>query len=294
MAFCGVIVGLAPDAIVLQTEDGEQRFTLSPDTVAWRGAKVPTSALVEGDQVVIRRKPAQPGDRYAAAPVAVERVWAGIGRVSGIIVEAKGAELLVDTGHLGRASELVVLTAHSLRQVQVRFPRLAPGYLIDLLGVRRQDYLLAVAPATAQPPHLAGHSTDPPPSGHTLIPVTGTAVWHEPVAVEPPGLHGVGYPALDPETECYQCNHAEVGRGCVRLPYLSVGSSVWLRNDCTNQVAVLPVTSCAATARRFCDRCVQCGTSPRGRLADLTMAAFVALGGNLEDGCFNATLARAA
>jgi hypothetical protein len=43
-------------------------------------------------------------------------------------------------------------------------------------------------------------------------------------------------------------------------------------------------------AREFCDRCVTCGTSPKGRIADLTMAAFVELGGNLEDGCFNATL----
>jgi hypothetical protein len=54
---------------------------------------------------------------------------------------------------------------------------------------------------------------------------------------------------------------------------------------------VLPVTSDGAVAREFCDRCVECGTSPKGRVADLTMAAFVGLGGNLEDGCFNATLA---
>jgi hypothetical protein len=53
---------------------------------------------------------------------------------------------------------------------------------------------------------------------------------------------------------------------------------------------VLPITSCSASARQFCDRCVKCGTSPRARVADLTMAAFVELGGNLEDGCFNATL----
>jgi hypothetical protein len=50
------------------------------------------------------------------------------------------------------------------------------------------------------------------------------------------------------------------------------------------------VTSDGAMAREFCDRCVTCGTSPKGRIADLTMAAFVELGGNLEDGCFNATL----
>jgi hypothetical protein len=50
------------------------------------------------------------------------------------------------------------------------------------------------------------------------------------------------------------------------------------------------VTSCGATARLFCDRCVTCGTSRRGRIAGLTMAAFVELGGALEVGCFNATM----
>ena len=43
-------------------------------------------------------------------------------------------------------------------------------------------------------------------------------------------------------------------------------------------------------ARLFNDRCVACANSPRGRVADLTVASFVALGGELEDGCFSATL----
>ena len=38
------------------------------------------------------------------------------------------------------------------------------------------------------------------------------------------------------------------------------------------------------SARLFNDRCVACGTSPRGRVADLTLASFVALGGELERG----------
>jgi hypothetical protein len=63
-----------------------------------------------------------------------------------------------------------------------------------------------------------------------------------------------------------------------------------LRNDCSDRARQLPVTGCGATARLFCDRCVSCGTSQRGRIADLTMAAFVELGGSLDEGCFNATM----
>ena len=64
-----------------------------------------------------------------------------------------------------------------------------------------------------------------------------------------------------------------------------------VRNECTGHSRVLPVTSCGAVARLFCDRCLTCGTSPRGRVADLTPASFVTLGGELEQGCFNATIA---
>ena len=76
----------------------------------------------------------------------------------------------------------------------------------------------------------------------------------------------------------------------VCMPYLAVGSRLLIRNDCTGSSCTLPVTGCAAIARLFNDRCVTCGTSPRGRVADLTLASFVALGGELERGCFNATI----
>ena len=63
-----------------------------------------------------------------------------------------------------------------------------------------------------------------------------------------------------------------------------------ISNNCTGADCLVPVTSCATIARMFNDRCVTCGTSPRGRIADLTMASFIALGGELERGCFNATI----
>jgi hypothetical protein len=50
------------------------------------------------------------------------------------------------------------------------------------------------------------------------------------------------------------------------------------------------VTGCTPIGRLFNDRCVTCGTSPRGRVADLTLASFIALGGELERGCFNVTI----
>jgi hypothetical protein len=287
--------------LILQTATGELRLTLTPETQAWRGATVRPATLNQGDHVILRTQ------RH---PQAVERIWAQIGRVTGTIVEARGRELIVDEGP-ARGRQIVFIEAGSLRQIQVRFPRIEPGYLIDVIGLRRTGYLLALTPATAQPAYRAGHPPTPPlVNGHVPDQVAGTAVWHEPGS-EPPDLRGVAYPALDPETGCEEAGHDgrapdtddsravsayavdphSAGPGCVRLPYLSVGSAVMIRNECSDTSAIMPVTSCGASSRLFCDRCVECGTSPRGRIADLTMTAFVELGGNLFDGCFNATLA---
>jgi hypothetical protein len=297
----GTVSDASPHVLILRARDGEERLALTPSTVAWRGAPVAPARLRPGDRVIVRKTAiaARGQERRTVA----ERIWADIGRAAGTIVEAtfsgpragiggpRNLELLVDEGP-ARTRAVVLIAREVYRQVLVRFPRLEPGYLIDVIGVRRQGFLQALTPATSQPAYRADHPPAPPMvSGHVPSPASGTAVWHEP-GEEPDGLLGLAYPAVDPETGCAACTGPhDVMLGCVRLPYLSIGSVVTVRNDCTGMSAALPVTSCGAVARLFCDRCVECSTSARGRIADLTMAAFVELGGRLERGCFNASLA---
>lgn len=277
----GVLAGVRDDAILVDSDRGTELFAVSSSTITWLEGRASASALLPGDPVVVRHQvpDADMPDRRLA-----ERIWARIGRVTGTIVEGQGSEFLVDAH--GRERQRVVIAPSSWRQIQVRFPRLAPGYLLDVIGTRHRDYLLAIAPATAQPPYRAGHSPAPAlVNAPVVMPVSGSAVWHEPGS-ESPRLLGLGYPAIDPEAG----GGPVAGTGCVRLPYLSIGSAVRIRNECSGRTAMLPVTSEGVVAGQFCDRCLKCGTSPKGRVADLTMAAFVELGGNLEDGCFNATL----
>jgi hypothetical protein len=326
MVLTGTLHDVSPHVLVLQTREGEERLAMTPATAAWRGSAVAPVTLHRGDQVIVRKS--------AARRAVAERVWAGIGRVTGTILEARASgpflgtgsprslELLVDEGP-AKGRKIVVIARETYRQILVRFPRLEPGYLIDVIGLRQWGFLQAVTPATAQPAYRADHPPAPPlVSVRVPNPVSGTAVWHEP-GEEPASLLGMAYPAVDPETGCehgrlshqgsglpepsgpgqhgagghgaggHGADPHGVGPGCIRLPYLSVGSVVTLRNDCSGLSAPLPVTSCGASARLFCDRCVECRTSPRGRIADLTMAAFVELGGRLEKGCFNASLTMA-
>jgi hypothetical protein len=276
----GTVVDASPHILAIRRAGREERLTMMPSTRAWKGGQVDPIALKTGDRVVVRLDPSRRG--------VAERVWANIGRVTGVIVERDRASIVVDAGKM-RGCRIIVIPSRAEGRIQVRFPRLEPGYLIDVIGLRDGEVIEGLIPATSQPAYGADQVPRPPQAlGSALDRIGGSATWHEP-AGEPDDVEGVAYPLLDPETGCAE--ESSRGPGCVRMPYLSVGSLLEVRNECTGGSCVLPVTGCAAVARLFCDRCVTCGTSPRGRVADLALASFVALGGELERGCFNATIA---
>jgi hypothetical protein len=278
---CGTVVDVSPHVLVIGDADYEQRFILTPDAIAWRGGLVEPATLRQGDSVVVRL---HRGHRDVA-----DRIWANIGRVIGVIAERTGDELLIDEGAT-REPQLVILHRQAAARIQVRFPTLEPGFLVDIIGCRDGDALVGLIPATSQPSYPVGQIPAAPlVSGRPPQSITGSATWHEP-RDDAPGVLGIAYPALDPETGCAEDAVTGINQGYGRMPYLAMGSVLRVRNDCTGSDCLLPVTGCAPIARLFNDRCVTCGTSPRGRIADLTMASFIALGGELERGCFNATL----
>jgi hypothetical protein len=277
----GTIKDVSPHVLVLGEGDRVQRFALTPDAVAWCGTQLAPASLLQGDQAIVRL---DPSGRNVA-----DRIWANIGRVTGIISERSGNQLLVDEGAT-RKTQVIALQPRSLGRIQVRFPTLEPGYLVDIIGIRKRDELIGMIPATSQPAYPAQRLPAPPLiSGHVPDSITGSATWHEP-RDEPPGILGAFYPALDPETACAEDLAGGVRQGYSRMPYLAIGSVLRITNDCTGSSCLMPVTGCAPIGRLFNDRCLTCGTSPRGRVADLTPASFIALGGELERGCFNATI----
>ncbi|HEY3683586.1 MAG TPA: hypothetical protein VGL93_11125 [Streptosporangiaceae bacterium] len=278
----GIVADASPYVLALETAAGRTNLTLAPDTGVWRGEDTDSTALRIGDDAVARLP--------AGSPVP-DRIWAAFGRVTGVITaidgDRTGARLEVDTGPPG-VRPLLIPHRYADR-IAVRHPRLRPGYLIDVIGAYtdRSGVLHGVRPATSQPPG-PGDPGEPAGTGSAARGLVrqGGVTWYETT----PGddAHGLAYPAIDPATEAgAACDSA--GRRPY-LPYLSIGSEPGVRNDCTGLAARLPVLACAATAPLFNDRCLRCGTSPRGRLAELTPAAFVALGGELDDGCFNATV----
>jgi hypothetical protein len=277
----GIVYDVSPHVLVIGDVGREQRFILTPDAVAWRGHQVEPAALNHGDSVVIRM---HPGHRDVA-----DRIWANIGRVTGVIAERSGGTLIVDEGAT-RGRQVITLHPRALGRIQVRFPTLEPGYLVDIIGLRDGEELIGMIPATSQPGYPADRLPAVPlVSGRVAGAISGSATWHEPRG-EPPGVLGVDYPALDPETGCAEDAAAGPREGYTRLPYLAIGSVLRVRNECTSLSCLVPVTGCASIARLFNDRCVTCGTSPRGRIADLTLASFISLGGELERGCFNVTV----
>ena len=274
----GTVLDASPQILILSGAGGEHRLVLPPATEVWRGRRAEPTAVEPGDRVLVRLLA---GQRNVA-----DRIWANAGRVTGVIVSREGGRVLVDEGRTG-PRQTVLIPGWAAARLQVRFPRMEPGYLIDVIGLRHPGYLEAALPATSQPAYRAGDPAAAASAGRQLArgAFSGPATWHEPASADE--VPGVRYPALDPGTPCRE--QPLPGHACP-LPYLSVGSLLGIRNECTGRAQVLPVSGCAPAARLLCDRCMTCGTSPRGRVAELPMASFVALGGELERGCFNATV----
>ena len=280
-AITGTIRDISPHVLVIGNGDSDTRIALTAGATAWRGGPLDPAGVQPGDHAVVRLHRARRG--------VADRIWANIGRVTGTIIERTAGWLLVDEGAI-KPRQMVTIPRRSRGRIQVRFPNLEPGYLIDVIGLRRSGALEARIPGTSQPAYPVDRL--PPPAmlaGRVPSAISGSATWHEPFQ-EPPGLLGALYPALDPEAGCAEDPVGGIPPRFVPMPYLAVGSRLLIRNDCTGSSRTLPVTGCAAISRLFNDRCVICGTSPRGRVADLTLASFVALGGELERGCFNATI----
>lgn len=280
----GVVVGATSGMLFLATSRGEERFLFERTTTFWRGGEARSTELRPGDDAVVLCVP-------GGHPI-VERLWAQAARATGVIVDRDGDSLEVDPGH-GRPRLTVVIPYRASGRITVRHPRLEPGYLFDAVGVWRQGAVWAVRPAATQPPYPLSATPHRPPTHQYATTMNGIATWYDPAwgrasHLDPRArVDGIAYPALDPVGHDGECDRRT---SCVPLPLLSTGATLSLRNDCTRDVAVLPVVGCAAADSWLCDLCPACGGQGAGRIASLTMTAFVALGGRLEEGCFNATI----
>ncbi|WP_116244606.1 hypothetical protein [Nocardiopsis sp. FIRDI 009] len=280
----GVVVDATSYMLCLATRRGEERFLFERVTSFWKGDEVDPTDLSPGDDAVVL---CSHDGRLVA-----ERVWAQPARATGVIVGREGEELEIDPGH-GRPRVPVVVPYRSSGRIGVRHPRLEPGYVFDAIGVWRDGAVWATRPATTQPPYPLHATPHRPPTLQYSGTVSGIATWYDPLLgrsshLDPRALaNAAAYPAIDPVGHGQGCDRRTP---CAPLPLLSTGATLRLRNDCTRDATVVPVVDCAAADSWICDLCPACGGQGAGRIASLTMTAFVALGGRLEDGCFNATV----
>ncbi|NDU71798.1 hypothetical protein GWI34_04035, partial [Actinomadura sp. DSM 109109] len=165
----GIVLDASPHLLVLAEaglRGAETRIAMSEDTAIWHGGRGGPAALRPGRPVVVRRTGAGRADR----------VWVGIGRVSGTIL-ARGRDTVeVDMGpHRGRAH--VVVPPSVLSPVLVRHPRLEPGYLIDVICVGTPGGPQAVRPGTSQPGYRVADLAAPVAAAPVPREPRGTATW---------------------------------------------------------------------------------------------------------------------
>jgi hypothetical protein len=273
----GEILDISPHLAIVENPEGvEERLVIAPWATAWHGKPVLPAGVPLGTRVVIR---ALQSGRVA------DRIWGDITRITGVILsvgkERRDRTIEIDCGtHRGRRT--VVIPYGASGRIRVRHPQLQPGYLFDAIGTRVEGVTFARLPATSQPTYRATSVPAPPAAyGGVQSRISGAASWSD---AFDEGEAGAAYPML--ERTDSGCDDA--GVSCTGLPYLALGSMMYVGNVCEGRSSVLPVVACGCMAGRFCDRCLECGTSPRGRIVELSPVSFVELGGDLAKGCFNA------
>ncbi|MFI7228730.1 hypothetical protein ACIBO5_36405 [Nonomuraea angiospora] len=276
-AVAGEIKDVSPHLIIIETPDGaEERLVIAPWATAWHGKDAAPADLPASSMVVMRTRDGR----------VVERVWADTTRITGTILSISGRRDLTVELDCGphRGHRTVVIPYRASGRLQVRHPKFEPGYLFDAIGIRQDGTSLAMLPATSQPPYPARAVPTPPPAYAGLQSrISGPATWSDTFDEEE---RGAAYPMLErSDTGC-----PDAGVSCTGLPYLAVGSLLQVRNLCSQRSTNVPVVACGCVAGRFCDRCVECDTSPRGRIVELSPFSYVELGGDLVKGCFNAQI----
>ncbi|MFG6194178.1 hypothetical protein [Nonomuraea sp. JJY05] len=276
-AVAGEIRDVSPHLIIIETPAGaEERLVIAPWATAWHGKDAAPADLPAGSMVIMRTRDGR----------VVERIWADTTRITGTILSISGRRDLTVELDCGphRGHRTVVIPYRASGRLQVRHPKFEPGYLFDAIGIRQEGTSLAMLPATSQPPYPARAVPAPPPAYAGLQSrISGPATWSDTFDEEE---RGAAYPMLErSDTGC-----PDAGVSCTGLPYLAVGSLLQVRNLCSQRNANVPVVACGCVAGRFCDRCVECDTSPRGRVVELSPFSYVELGGDLIKGCFNAQI----
>src|SRR5215469_5764482 len=140
-AITGTVRDVSPHVLVIGNGDSDTRITLTAGATAWRGGPLDPAGVQPGDHAVVRLHREQRG--------VADRIWANIGRVTGMIIERTADRLLVYEGRT-RPRQMVTIPRRSKGRIQVRFPNLEPGYLIDVIGLRRSEALEARIPGTSQ------------------------------------------------------------------------------------------------------------------------------------------------
>ncbi|MGW0807193.1 hypothetical protein [Nonomuraea sp. NPDC002799] len=277
-AVVGAVLDISPHLAIIETPDGaEERLVIAPWAGAWHGQKTAPADIPVGSMVIMRA---------VREGRVVERIWADTTRITGTILSISGRRELTVELDCGthRGHRTVVIPYRATGRLQVRHPMFEPGYLFDAIGIRQQGASLALLPATSQPAYPARAVPPAPPAYGGVQPrISGTATWSDTFDEEE---RGAAYPML----ERSDAGCADAGVSCAGLPYLAIGSLLQVRNLCSGRSANVPVVACGCMAGRFCDRCVECDTSPRGRIAELSPTSYVELGGDLVKGCFNAQI----
>ena len=279
-AVTGTVLDVSPHVLLhRERRQRDQRLTLTADATAWRGGPLdPAAGSSRAISAVVRLHRTRRG--------VADRIWANIGRVTGTIVDRDRRQPA-----RGRGPDHAAPGRDRSRGARPGGSRSAsrpwsPVTWSTSSGCGGPARWRRRIPATSQPAYPADQVPAPPlvsrPRAATRI--SGSATWHEPPRNRPgcsawPTRRSTRRPAA-PRTRAGgpRPGYARHALPRDRQPAAGPQRLHRLRPACSRSPAAPPWPGCSTTGAS------PAAPRPRGRVADLTMASFVALGGELERG----------
>jgi len=280
---------------------GVGRTLAIPDSATfWRGGECSPESFAAGDSVLVRAFGSQ-----------VQRAWANLDRVQGVLSSQDGSTLAVQPQASGPQTstdtEVVLGTATvmqdagTLNNVGV-LPVLPQGTLVDAIGLRSTGYLQATmlsfltpsAAAAADPasdpgPVVTYASAGPDSLQYCTYTYNGYASWFNCAT-------GAGACGTCSTSRSDQCAWPHIGSSCSfsssckKQVSGECGLAVYVISPCQNKKITTYIADCGPNQNSLCSRtCSVCGKTGTSPVVDLTKPTFARFYDPASHGCFPAS-----
>lgn len=314
----GLLIGTGANTLELEIEGAASKFLLSGSCTFWRGGEALIDEMRVGDSVMVRLN----DESF------VERAWANLARINGIISGQLSDGFLIAAPSIGSGrdtTEMEVRFAPATlfqdfddTERTLNVPILPEG-IVDIIGMQLPDGFIATQFVYARPGWVGKRPKRQGPDevrfssqssaaavvrNAQVYSYNGYATWFD--CGNGAGRCGAckttrsdqcAWPAMD-SCGCCSSKCCDCSKGCKNQVYLSCGKGISVYDPCKKVTKTVYIADCGPSQQGNCGAkytlcgrtCSNCKISYSAPVTDLTKTTFATFYDPAKMGCFPCTV----